>query len=141
MRRAFFAILGTVAAIFCLATAVLWVQSGWPQREYRLESNRGLTTIHLLPSQNPAGLHHRSISLQSIDPFLVRKPDAWFEFDAPFWMLSMPDWVLFLGFAFASGACFRLRGRKYPVGSCAQCGYDLRASRYHCPECGKIIND
>ncbi len=61
-------------------------------------------------------------------------------FDPWLWMLSIPLWMPTI--AFGSVFCFcrpllyhRRRKRK-KLGLCVKCGYDLRASKERCPECG-----
>ncbi|MCZ6652945.1 MAG: hypothetical protein O7D91_07950, partial [Planctomycetota bacterium] len=51
----------------------------------------------------------------------------------PFWMPSV-----FFGFSvwWLSGPVHRRRKRK-KLGLCLKCGYDLRASKERCPECGE----
>jgi hypothetical protein len=50
-------------------------------------------------------------------------------------------WVLALPVAGACFIIFRMRLRKYGVGQCQKCGYDLRATPNRCPECGSISKE
>jgi hypothetical protein len=65
------------------------------------------------------------------------------------WCIRAECWILILGFSVlpairsrAFVASFRrvcrwvARRRAHPLGFCARCGYDLRASSERCPECG-----
>ena len=50
---------------------------------------------------------------------------------------GVPLWLPWLLTAIPSSALMlRLRRPRHPVGHCARCGYDLRATPDHCPECG-----
>lgn len=56
--------------------------------------------------------------------------------------LTLPHWFVvvmlaILPFAWLSGP-WRDR-RRFPVGHCTRCGYDLRASADRCPECGEAV--
>jgi hypothetical protein len=55
---------------------------------------------------------------------------------------TVPYWFLALITVLSPGCClFRLakRTRRGRLGLCLHCGYDLRASRNRCPECGSTI--
>lgn len=48
-------------------------------------------------------------------------------------IVSMPFWFLLLG---VSAGAIRWRRKKFGMGRCVACGYDLRATPDRCPECG-----
>jgi hypothetical protein len=53
----------------------------------------------------------------------------------PFWSLWLPAGFATFAFVLRAGLCRRRLVR----GSCVQCGYDLRASKDRCPECGTPV--
>ncbi len=56
------------------------------------------------------------------------------------WFLSVPFWIPTILFAFLSSfplRTFYRRRKRKKLGLCLKCGYDLRASKDRCPECGK----
>jgi hypothetical protein len=54
------------------------------------------------------------------------------------WALVIPDWMICLVALLPVTIWFRAR-RAPRVGHCRGCGYDLRASKERCPECGTAI--
>ena len=50
------------------------------------------------------------------------------------WPAALPAWVA------ASGVRRLWRRRRRGPGTCARCGYDLRASPERCPECGTAVS-
>jgi hypothetical protein len=62
------------------------------------------------------------------------------QFD-DFWSVSAPHWAMLLALVAAPLAAVgtRLRRRRRRSrGLCPACGYDVRASRDRCPECGAL---
>jgi hypothetical protein len=55
-----------------------------------------------------------------------------------FWV---PTWAVFLLATMPVSLIIgkRLLGRRFQVGRCRRCGYDLRATPQRCPECGMVI--
>ncbi len=59
------------------------------------------------------------------------------------WVVRVPHWAVVAGFGavpvgYAVARLRAYRGRRRP-GSCAGCGYDLRATPDRCPECGLAV--
>jgi hypothetical protein len=72
-------------------------------------------------------------------------PDSWpWDELGPVWQLVLPAWLLML---LSSLPLFpRVVGRilsrwRANHGQCPNCGYDLRATPYRCPECGAVPSD
>lgn len=166
MIRRLFSLASALSALLCAATVVLWVRSYWkyegvgsPTRNgwsYELGSERGeieVSVAHwLAPIPNPDWTYigtplspvmgspwgpertfgfrsGRSLSLQegSSAPFAEGR------------FIVLSDWLLVLATAILPGlwllhGCIQ-RGL-HRVGSCPDCGYDLRATPDRCPECG-----
>ena len=67
----------------------------------------------------------------------LRSPSA----GNPWWAFAFPAWFPALAFGvLPAWAIVRRRRRCHPAGCCQHCGYDLRATPDHCPECGRKAN-
>lgn len=55
--------------------------------------------------------------------------------------LTLPHWLLLCVFAILPSVTITRAIRKHarPSGTCRKCGYDLRASKERCPECGTPV--
>ena len=58
---------------------------------------------------------------------------------ASYGALLVPYWAPVCLFALLPAAAWVRRARRFPSGSCPDCGYDLRASPERCPECGHAV--
>jgi hypothetical protein len=57
------------------------------------------------------------------------------------WWVGVPYWfliILFTAFPLMRTMCLTRRIRRQRAGCCLACGYDLRGTPDHCPECGAI---
>jgi hypothetical protein len=57
-------------------------------------------------------------------------------------LVTSPHWAIAVIAAALPGVwlmVWRRRRRRFPAGCCVVCGYDLRASKDRCPECGTAI--
>jgi hypothetical protein len=152
-------ILAAAASLTCLVgSAVLWsfpatragVAVGW--RWYRdsshpicgiyLHSERGgpeqvwyvrrfvplaMDDLDVVESHRPSSL----LGFPLIGYYATRT-DRYYAAGVPFWFLAVTSGV-------ACYVCGRSLLRRYPLGHCGKCGYDLRASKDRCSECGEAI--
>jgi hypothetical protein len=67
----------------------------------------------------------------------LASPNLWgnWEVTVPFWMPAM----VFGAWPAIATVWLVRRRRRARVGRCRQCGYDLRATRERCPECGTAV--
>ncbi|HEY2584691.1 MAG TPA: hypothetical protein VGI81_02875 [Tepidisphaeraceae bacterium] len=140
--------------LLCVATVALWVRSYWvndrveltvPPHLYAIEAERGCVYVRLYDAGTK--VEHADIVLSS-DP--VADGEGWENIphhrwagvqlfgDQRFLMISL--WLPTV-LAAGCGAFLFRRATAVPVhGVCASCGYDLRASKGRCPECGTPIS-
>jgi hypothetical protein len=119
-------LLTLLSLVLCVGVVVLWVQSElhptlwvWPwDSDRQFESADG--ELRLIQRVRTAG------------PFPLRA--RFRHWSIPYWlMLGMAGTLAASIFA---GLVRRRRARLVDPGLCAPCGYDLRASKGRCPECG-----
>ena len=82
------------------------------------------------------GFYRRETLQRSPDPFYTKGPPGTYD------VISLPLWIPIISFAVlplhAVMILHRRRKRK-KLGLCLGCGYDLRASKDRCPECGEAF--
>jgi hypothetical protein len=167
MRRRLFTLAAGASLGLCVATMVLLGLSyRWHYRlQYRtyvhdpVKPHHGICTLLLLRGQffghrrwddtswafagAPRGWEMIVDGDRTQPNFFVNPPsEFWIHLDKDGWIINTPMWVvaalLAVLPAFWVGGSW-LRRRKRAAGLCRVCGYDLRASRDRCPECGTAI--
>jgi hypothetical protein len=161
MKRCFFNIFSALLLLLCVAMAVLWVRSYWVQImwSYRGESGgtyfvrsndgcievmdtKGITALprtgfHEFPADDSSNVFrwaYLGFDVHLQDPTTAT---GLLWFDIPDWFICSVTAVLpYLWYR--SYRRRRVAGRK---GLCPKCGYDLRASKDRCPECGTVVTD
>lgn len=68
----------------------------------------------------------------------VMAVESGYEVRLPHWMLAFP--LLAAGLIWLRRASVRRHRLRAAAGLCVHCGYDLRASRDRCPECGTPVS-
>ncbi len=168
MRRRLFNILAAVSVVMGLATVVLWLRSYWISEAVRWDSNQsyeigasaGALVFHVYKSEVRSPLHHghhlRFIRYggSPIDRrwSYLHRVFRDFRRQETYFFLSedrgfgsyckIPFWPILVSTLLLPAVAFRrmLRERKRRrAGLCIQCGYDLRATRDRCPECGTPV--
>jgi hypothetical protein len=163
MKRRLFNILAAVSLLLALAVAGLWVRSYWAADYWNAVPLAGLR-IHANSQPGSLTFAYETNGIMPDDDFwttVYREGLPGYENAfAPYGMLgyfnfyrvnwgsstivnlTVPDWFyILLGLILPT--CWVLqrwrRRRHYRDGLCPACGYDLRASKDECPECGAKI--
>lgn len=165
MKRRVFTILSAVSLLMFVAVCVLWVRSYWvkdnltwvrPDKGWIVASGRGLLVVNFLwfrdvparprPPWRFEWERQSASSWQRPAGGVVRR--IGFGYDdtgppAPGWRGGfVPHWLVAAAFAALPAAWFirwRRQRRGARCGLCPCCGYDLRATRDRCPECGRAV--
>ncbi|MDB5355483.1 MAG: hypothetical protein JWN24_1936 [Phycisphaerales bacterium] len=160
MLRRLFTLLSALSLLLCVVTCVLWVRS-----DHYYHSLRWITRY--VPSGsdgNPrwvdwrffcvndefgfkreevegvAGMERPPICQLDPEPYPIRFHVV-YEHVADNLSASVGIWLIFLLTIAAPliwGIRFTFAKRRFVVGKCAVCGYDLRATPERCPECGAV---
>ena len=134
--------------VVCLLIVGLWAVSlmWWfshetPRRRMSFLSDGRIVSVQTIsgpayPQQGIRVLRHkgpRRYGIYSLD-FSLRRP--WGK-----WSVQAPLWLPFIIAAIPTAILWRRDRHTVKPGCCRVCGYDLRASKKTCPECGTAINE
>jgi hypothetical protein len=163
MRRRLFTILSALSLVLCIATCALCVRSYWQFDAYSIHRpNR--VTFHIASRGGRIGLFsYKTDGTKPGEPpvsdaedlmaepcdwgLRVARTGEWIESwrvgagsrhtDINYCLIS--DWLILLVTGALPAFWFALWSRsrrRWQVGKCRVCGYDLRATPERCPECG-----
>jgi len=138
----------------CLTTMLIWLLSKlitpreWPD----IESTSGRFHIFVVDGgvrciidsegdlDAPQGSHIHSLKILSYEYLLVRWPDGHFicQFSFPL-LLLVALFAVVPGFAIWRSRQLSRQAKRLAENRCLSCGYDLRASKDQCSECGTPI--
>ena len=161
MRCSRLSILAALSAVLTVILLCLWARSCWvgdsilyaaTDRYCFLKSVDGAIYVGII-KQRLIPVDTR-FSVFDIDPglhafigwsFRRLSPRAYFGVGPEtnlLWTYSLSYWLLVIVFSVIPSMWLYnwwVRRRRRTIGACLQCGYDLRASKDRCPECGAAI--
>jgi len=168
VKRRLFNVLTGMSLVLCVAWAVLWVRSyfvfdvvtylwyspgRWHDQSYsgywskgstgtawgentRWDLTQGFTHERLSPVDLHAGWPPSLVRFNACGVMVIRNAES-----PRYWDIMIPCWMPTL-LASIAPAMFVRRLRKLKgapaEGECRKCGYDMRATRDRCPECGTV---
>jgi hypothetical protein len=141
MPRRRFTIVSALSLLLCVSMAALWLRSGW--REDWLLIRAGQWRLSLGSDRGSVGASLRTSRLSEPPVTYRARPHRarWYlerfnaEANSRGALVALPHWLACL--LLAAPATLALRKRStVPSHICPTCGYDLRATRDRCPECG-----
>ena len=159
MRRKLFNFAAVLSLGLCVAVVAIWVQSHRITDVINLRtpvgfgvviSQRGVMWLSYWPSERGAlSWEHVSADYPDTDGYyprngglLVRALGFYYyrlDYPAGFSLLRLPIWyplIIFAAFPAIRLVAFLRRRHRAGLRLCQSCGYDLRATRDRCPECG-----
>jgi hypothetical protein len=166
MKRRLFNILTVLSLVLCVVTMVLGILSLWVVMLWgycgngggpyvEVSSSRGCIDVEYEPAYAGSGSpwtgfyafpaddfsnslrwNHLGFDMHTIEPSAYGPEFAIEEFYIPEWFIcsvtAIPPFLWYRS--------YRLRRLRKLKGLCLQCGYDLRASKERCPECGTAFS-
>ena len=142
-----------LAAVACTAMIALWVRSYSVtddvsiSRTLLVKSSLGrLALIHcgegIIFVLDDVGLARLRDAADRNGRFAGIQRFSTTRYDGSRWTVTSAPYGLLAGLPFTFLAlralAVTIRRIRYPAGSCAACGYDLRATPDRCPECGTV---
>ena len=141
------------SSLICGAATVLWIRSYFTAdfvpfgrgRFNQVVVSRGGIELDLgfrsIPRDRPDPKSHWTKSPPTYNAarfrYVTRAPSGFFPAQTS---VSVPLWVIALASALVTAATAARKAFKLvAAGKCRCCGYDLRASKERCPECGTQI--
>jgi zinc-ribbon domain len=161
MRRRLFRILSALSLLLCLAALPIWIRSYWVGTAWTCEGNAPHVSIFSnwgrFALQTNYGVflgedgwrEYRAYQLDPIAPY-TRLNSLGFSIEttpkspsrSSYCRIMIPFWFICLVTAIPPYLWLRSYRRNHLAklkGFCSKCGYDLRASKERCPECGTPI--
>ena len=149
MKRPLFTILSVLSLLLCIATCALWARScaGRPMDMYAVTPARSYG-VGTEPGRVIGFLQQERATYREGDgaDVQIRKGDFRYlritSDGMRRWNLVVPIWLI-AGTMAILPFCWMLRRarlrHRWVRGLCIACGYDLRATRDRCPECGTVV--
>jgi hypothetical protein len=163
MKRRLFSILTAVSLLLFVAMGVLWVRSYWVRErvcstffepsspnvwDVVLSSNCGSLALGFVTGvEGSFGLfNYTSERAEATVPETVAQRCGFGYWHLRrLWMIQIPLWLPVLATAILPALWLRNWRQRDRLAHlrrlCLKCGYDLRASKERCPECGTAIQD
>ena len=158
MRQRLFAILAAISAVAAICTIVGWVQSlvrptplkPWTQTIGSIANLRAPSTpdIHVIWFQSVDGVAAVGVNhILSFSQVLVFQGPSWnwrtlgfgFSYRSSYAVLAIPYWFITLTVLTTPALwVYKYKRRNNNPFACPDCGYDLRATKGPCPECGRV---
>ena len=165
VKRHLFNLLAAISLLICAVTLVFWVRSSrhfdyaainttsrifvcttfpggvklsyWPEPVPGRRDIKFRSYMYNVPDASGQWISPPPVSWAKLgfDVKSIPSTPSGLELDVPFWLLT----VLFLSPPLTSAFNFARRRCRQGLGQCVHCGYDLRASKDRCPECGTAI--
>jgi hypothetical protein len=146
LSRTRYIVTGLCGVFLLVGIVGLFVSVAFCFKGFVMTLERGQTSLTYYNNKFPYRSYYADYSgwvLQTTDPVPLSRWPALFLPIGPqmfAWSVVLPIWVPLLLTGMASALLWRAHFRKADALLCPDCGYDLRATPYRCPECGWIVS-